>query len=941
MSKLKPIVAGVATAFGAAGLFFSLPAFAQQTQQPSTPQKIERIEITGSNIKRIDTETVAPIQVITRAQIERSGQATVAEVIRSVNVNTGGSFGESFSNSFAPGAAGVSLRGLGQKTTLVLLNGRRAAGYGFAQNLQDSFFDLNSIPSSAVERVEILKDGASALYGSDAIAGVINIILRKDYQGLEIGANIGTFEGKNDVRFTATGGFGDLGTDKYTAFAVFDYYKRDFLSLADTKFGESRDYRGRPGGRNQSSLTAGGTWRQLTPTGGLSNTFRASSECAGTVLTGPQALEAGLINTTTPVPGAPAGAYQSPAILAQQNAFAAATNTFCSKDLNSQFTALPGTERIGLLSRASYEFSQNILAYAELGLSSIETKQTFSAPFFAGTTGLTPTAVGLRPFTYNINFGPGVAGNPFPTNARYVGNLNDMGTRDNEIQSDTIRVLTGLKYAVGSWDLDSGINYSRNKVESFNTNRLSLAGTSAVFGVPTTAQPPVPTSTASVYNLDRPSTNSQAVRDQLRANFPRQATSTLASVDTKGSTELWQMGGGAAGLALGAEYRTEKVNDQPDPIAASGGVLGQGITATNASRNSTAIFAEIVLPFTKAIETQLALRSDRYSDYGQSTTPKVGFKFKPTDSVLIRANWGKGFRAPTLQEISPSVATFFQTVTDPEDGAIRQISGVFAGNPDLKAEKSVSKTLGIVLEPSRNISFGIDLYEIDWRDIVGSVSTQDVLDASCPNGGPGCPSTPNILRDPANNNQVVIVSSQFINLARTKTRGVDFDMKMNFATAYGKFIPSLNVTYVDSFKEQSTPDSEFIEYVGTSGGTNTIPRVKGSLTLDWEYEPFVVTGRLNYTRGWYPSNLPVSYTVPQDPRFQTGVYPTRTPSYTTGDLNIRYQWTKDLVITGAILNVLDKTPPYDPDASTTTFYDFSQFDVRGRQFRLGMTYKFK
>jgi iron complex outermembrane recepter protein len=163
-------------------------------------QQVEKIEVTGSNIKRIDVETVAPVTVITRDQIERSGQITVGELLRNIPANSGGSYGESFSNSFAPGAAGISLRGLGQKATLVLINGRRTASYGFAQNLQDSFVDLNSIPTTAIERIEVLRDGASAIYGSDAIAGVVNVIFRKDYKGLEISASGGAYEGKNDYR---------------------------------------------------------------------------------------------------------------------------------------------------------------------------------------------------------------------------------------------------------------------------------------------------------------------------------------------------------------------------------------------------------------------------------------------------------------------------------------------------------------------------------------------------------------------------------------------------------------------------------------------------------------------------------------------------------------------------------------------------------------------
>ena len=210
--------------------------------RPATPpaptqQQLERVTITGSNIRRTDQETVAPVEIITREQIERTGRPTVADVLRAIPSNTGGSFGESFSNSFAPGAAGISLRGLGQKTTLVLLNGRRVTGYGFAQNMQETFVDLNSDPCTAIERIEVLKDGASAIYGSDAIAGVVNIILRRDFKGIEVAGDVGFFEGANDYRASLVAGFGDLATQKFNVFGVFDYYKRDEMLLSDTKFG--------------------------------------------------------------------------------------------------------------------------------------------------------------------------------------------------------------------------------------------------------------------------------------------------------------------------------------------------------------------------------------------------------------------------------------------------------------------------------------------------------------------------------------------------------------------------------------------------------------------------------------------------------------------------------------------------------------------------------
>lgn len=900
-ARKKQLAGLVAQALGT-GVALSMiatGAFAQQTQ------KVEKIEVTGTNIKRVDTETVAPVEIITRDQIERSGQPTIADVLRNIPANSGGSFSESFTNSFAPGASGISLRGLGQKTTLVLINGRRTAGYGFAQNLQDTFVDLNSIPSAAVERVEVLKDGASAVYGSDAIAGVVNVILRKDYKGVQLGASAGQFEAKNEYRFTATGGFGDLASDRYSVFGTFDYYKRDLVMLADTEFGHTRDMRGYEGGRNHGSLTGAGTWRQMTAAGGLSANFRAITDCSGTVMDGPAAVNAGLI-------GAPLGT----------TAFNIPGNTFCTKDFNDQFTALPKTERIGFLGRATREFSANATGYAELALSRIDTFQRFQAPFFAGTVGLTATGAGLRPFGYNINFAPGASGNPFSTNARFNGVLSDMGTRDTDIQSDTLRLLGGMNYTFGRWDFDSAVGYSKNEVESLNINRITLSGTSAAFGVPSTPQPPVPVSTAPSYNLDRWTANSQAIRDTMLINFPRKSESELTFIDTKGSTEIGRLPGGPIGLAVGAEFRNEKLKDRPDPAAQAGEILGQGITATDGKRDNTAVYAEMSLPITQMIEGQVAARYDHYSDYGNSTTPKVGMKFRPTSSLLLRANWGKGFRAPTLPEISPSVATFFTGVTDPVTGRAVNISGVFAGNPNLEAEKSESTTVGIVFEPTRDFSVGLNYYRIEWENIVSYTSFQSVVNA----GGP------NVIRDPLTN-EIVTVLNNYRNLAETKTSGVDLDARFARSTSIGRFTTRVNFSYIDSFKENGT------ETVGTNGGTNTMPRTRGTLAQDWDYAGLSLTAQVNYIHGYYQQLLPGSYFTAQDPRFQNGTFGERIPHYRTLDLFARYQVNKNLRVYGSLVNLENVKPPYDPGFSTTSLYDFSMYSVLGRQVRVGFTYE--
>ena len=926
MLKKTRLCAGLTLAFG--GLTIAaLPAMAQS-------DNTQRVEITGSNIKRVDSETVAPVSIITRDQIERTGQPTAAEVIRALPINTG-AYSEQSSNSFAPGAAGVSLRGLGQKTTLVLLNGRRTAGYGFAQNLQDTFVDLNSIPAAAIDRIEILRDGASALYGSDAIAGVVNIILRKDYKGFEGSVSVGTFEAKSDRRVTLATGMGDLGKDGYNIFATVDAYSRDLLMQNDTQWLKSRDLRALPGARNYQSLTSFGSWRLYNASGTATNTYKAITDCTangGKVMDVTTAYNAGLLGTSS--------------LATYQAAYGA--STFCGGDFNSQYTALPATDRVGTLVRATKEFSPTSTGFAEVGFSRVDTFQTFQAPFFAGTTGLQKTSAGLRPFVYNINFLPGISGAPTvnpntsaaPTAGqfwRYNGVFNDMGTRDSDIRSDTMRAVAGLTWSLGSWDFDSAAGASRNQVTNNYKNRITLSGTSSLFGVSTA--PPVPASNypfaaTTAYNLDRFTTNTDAARNTMRYDFPRKSTSELTFVDTRGSTTLGKLPGGDVGLAVGAELRKESIKDVPDDVAKAGNILGQGITATDGSRTSKAVFAELSLPLVKQLELQLAARRDNYSDYGTSTVPKAGFKWRPTDWVLIRSNWGKGFRAPTLPEISKSEATFFTSVTDPEDRVVKNISGVYAGNPTLKPETSMSQTFGIVLEPAKNINLGAGYYRIDWRNVVGSKSFQSVIDASCPNGGLAfsgtpCPSTDKIIRDPASGNGVVTIYSGYENLAQRLTKGIDLDGTVRIPMESGRLSLRTDLTYVLSFKEDGT------EYVGTNGGYYTYPRVRANLSADWDTGAWAVTARANYTHEYkqaYIGSYATAYTLP----YQNGAMPAFVSSNTTLDLFARYQVTKNATVSASVINAFNKMPPLD--IAWSFFYDMNLYDMRGRMFRLNFKY---
>jgi iron complex outermembrane receptor protein len=917
--RYSPVALAVLAAVGAVTV---APVAAQQTPAQQS-QSLERVTITGSNIRRTDQETIAPVEIITRETIERTGSQTVADVLLKLPSTSSGVFNET-ANSFAPGTQAVSLRGLGQDATLVLLNGRRVAGFGFAQNIQDSFVDLSAIPTSAIERIEVLKDGASAIYGSDAIAGVVNIILRRDYTGIEAAANVGFFQGKNDYRASLVGGFGDLGSQKFNVFGVLDYYKRDGLTMADTDFGASRDYRGRDGGRNFQSLTAGGTWVGQGPAGSAAaNARRAHSECPNAV-NYQQAVALGLLPVNQSALPVGTGANQP-------------GNTWCARDFANVFSVLPDVERVGFLGRGTFDFTPKVQGYAELGYSRNESDYIFQEPFFAGTTRLVPVPppVNLQPSPFNAIFAPGAGGNPLPTNATYSGVLNDFGPRTTNVVADSYRVLFGLRYSFGTWDFDSAVGWSKSDVEQQSTI-LFTNGTIAALGIPSTIQPPTPVTTNPLYNPDRPSTNSPALRASMFGSNPRNAVSELQFIDTKATTEFGSLPGGPIGVAVGAEFRKESIEDIPTQLAATGGILGQGSTVVNGERDNLAIYGELALPLTRQIEGQLALRYDDYSDFGTALTPKVGMKYKPTPELLFRANWGRGFKAPSLPEITPSSAFGFQTISEPLTGNASTVAVSLNSNPNLEPEKSRSFTAGMVFEPNRDFSASVDFYQITWANLVASEDFQAIANN---------PNDPRVFRDPVTG-FVVSIAGSYINLGSVETQGVDFDIRYKKSTNWGRFGTRLNATYVDSYEINGE------EMAGTNAAwtftfISAIPRWKALWSFDWEQGPWVAQLTVNYLHHYWRTygtdNFP-SFFVPGTPGGipQTGTLDRQSPSYTTYDLYGRYNITPNLGVTGSIINITDEEPVFDPSFSTTYFFDRQAgYDIRGRTFRIGVDYKFK
>jgi iron complex outermembrane receptor protein len=773
-------------------------ALAQTPPSQPPAQRVEKIEVTGSNIKRIDAESVAPVAVITREEIERSGKPTISEVLRDIPQNGGASFNETFTNSFSPGAAGISLRGLGQKSTLVLINGRRMSGYGFAQNIFDTYVDLNAIPASAVERIEVLKDGASAVYGSDAIAGVVNVILRRDYRGLEIGGSAGTSHegGLDEQRANFGVGFGDLGKNRFNILATLDYYKRDQLLSSERSLVKDQDFRNEIGGLLAYATRAA----YLSP------------------------------NATTRQPFDPCTA---PGVLVPANQLSGAlTGTTCAYNPAAYLPIFPQTERIGALARGTVEFSSQLQGFFELSYSDNETFQTFT-PGQVGTSNLTfnPANGGVRVIPGTLPVGH--PSNPYAVATPFIYTFFEVGPRDSRIESKAWRGLGGLKGSWGNWDWEGAFGKAKTETDQFNYNNLRTSVLQRAL--------------AGGYDF-RNQTGTNVTADQLRIDFLRAGVSELDFADFKVSSEVAQLPAGPLAMAAGYEWRNESLQDIPDAALAAGEVFGRGFTRVNGERRSTAAFLEFSVPVTKTIEAQIAARRDSYSDFGSAVSPKIGAKWSVTRDFLLRGSVGRGFRAPTLPEAAESNAISFITIRDPNfNNATFSTGRLSVSNPDLKPEKSKSYNLGFVFEPVKDFSIAIDYYKIRQNQLIGRDNPQTIINLAAA-GDPFW--TPFVIRDPATG-FIVYVRNPVRNREFVQTAGYDLELRKVFSAGdWGKFTLATAWNWLLEISTPGAPGGPGINVADSNGLTGPNPRYRGNATFGWDRGPWSTTVTYRYVHSY-------------------------------------------------------------------------------------------
>lgn len=871
-------------------------AFAQTA--PAAPEKkVEKIEVTGTNIKRADIEGPLPVLVITREEIDRSASATAGDFVRGLTVNSGGS-GNEANISNQSGASGVSLRGLGQKSTLVLINGRRMANHAFARNNQDTFVDLNSIPKGAIERIEVLKDGASAVYGSDAIGGVVNFIMRKDYQGLQFGGDVGRRNdgGLGERNVNISGGIGSLAKDKYNIFGVIDYFHRDGMLLSDSKWVGSGDFSRFVGGAlfNNFLTSSAGTWVSVAPDPAFSPT-----------------------SLTVQPTGVPGGVRRQAFTTCMGNGFRLnvvpfaapffTTGTICAGSLTPFIVAYPEQTRVGGMARGNFELSGGTSAFFEAQYSQNKTS------FASQPQTMTQSSQVFDPATqtarlYNARIPATNPSNPFgrPYQLRYT--FFDVGAVQNDIKTDAYRVLGGLSGTAGRWDWDSAIGVSQSKINETRQNQVDADALQLAIQNGT-------------YNFQAPSPAQTA---SLRVSTQRNSTSDLAFGDIKATTTIGKLAGGDIGFAMGLDARREKFNDQPDPLTRTGRLLGTGSSITNGSRNVIAAFAEVSAPVTKAVELVAAARADRYSDFGSSVSPKVGIKLLPTKDILVRASYNKGFRAPTLVENTQSTTLSLTTLTGL--GATGGTAVILRGNPNLKAEKSESTSIGVVWDPVKDLSMSLDWYKIDQRDLItingaGFIANNAALFPDA------------ILRDSAG--LITTIFDGYVNVARVSVEGLDAEARWVVPAAWG-FPGRLQVrtmaSYLTNFKQPPARGANMVQYAGNNGlqgtpGRGALPRTKAKLGFDWDYKGFAVSATTNFTSGYRQINATIIPTTI-----------TRVQSYVTTDLSVSYTYAKNMKFYLSALNLEDRQPPFDP---STFGWDSTLYDLRGRYLRGGFQFTFK
>lgn len=907
MFKKTRIGAAAALALGGLAALSGTSALAQEPAQ--------RIEITGSSIKRIAVEGALPVQVISRQDIERSGATSVSDLIQSLPSMQGFTNEGSSVGGGGNGFSGASVHNLGETRTLVLLNGRRLANFA-GQYLTGALagIDLNTIPIAAIERVEILTDGASALYGADAIAGVVNFITKKSSEDREF--NIGLSapsKGAQEKRASLSVGLGNLEKDGFNLLAAANFEDRTKLAATDREFSRTGVINFNLNGTPVSFFNGSprGIPGNIAHTDGylVSPYFAANGNCpAGHV----------------PLQEGPDG-------------------TACYYDYVQQLEIFPERQRSALLLQGNVKLGADHILFAEMLSSSTKNTNRIAPP--PGELLITDTS----PFwSYVLQADPGATGS-----AVVPYRVADVGKRTQTDKTDAQHFVIGAEGVVVGWDYN--LSYTR----SINKQASSLGGgyveINAFFDA---------LDSGLVNPFVLPGNQSpealQALQDARILGFWEGGKSTLDFYQARASRELMELPGGRLGLALGANFQREKFNKRASDIAQGIGGTRFGDSAAivpyGADRDAKGVFAEVVAPVMKGLEFGGAIRHDSYSDFGGSTTAKGSFRFTPTKDLLFRGSVGTGFKAPTVPQVNASLQEFGVTsgnyTCSPELLQIATGLGaqcptgnvqynVYAGgNPDLKPEKSRQWTLGAVWEPTDSVSLGADLWQVKIEDSIGQLDEATIF---------GDPLRWQALfttyTDPGTGQVLLAMLAGNANLGTVIQRGIDINARFRFGTPLGRLTTQLGLTYMLKDAYQLEVGGDYFTSLGKFGPDGNVTfRWQGRLVNTLTHGAFEHTLGFNFKSSYKDQAYSEDDFAVFDPlTFTPYAYAGTVKRYITADWQTRWNLNKTFTLTGGVNNVFDQDPPRSLKSAgggQMIGYDDRYYDPRGRTFYLNVTARF-
>ncbi|WP_158543252.1 TonB-dependent receptor [Dyella psychrodurans] len=929
--------AGVAfaqSAPAAAPLDQQTPAQQQQAAPaPSNAKQLQTITVTGSALPRVDTETPSPVTVITAQDIARSGFTTVSDVVRAVSADNSGTIPPSFYAGFAAGSAGVALRGLTVNSTLVLIDGKRAASYPLVDDGIRSFVDLQTIPLAAVERIEVLKDGASSIYGSDAIAGVVNVILKPSFQGVQGSAEVGNSQHGGGFHKNATlvAGMGDLDTDHYNVYFSAEWEQDQPIRLRD------RDYP-----FNSQNLTGIGG-----PDLRVGNPLNTNGSTIGTVAPATLGTPGNLLTGVATGPFQPLRPCTDGTQAVTVPGTGPGTGTYCAQDNAYQYGfAQQYTNRGGLYARYTFKFNDTTRAYASLSY--------YESQLHANGT---PSQIqsGVPNNTDTITLPPGNPSNPFPGQYALINYaFGDIPTAT-DTDTHNLRAVLDLQGTFGDWNYEASVAGNRQWMQYTNLGLISYQGLLNAI-------------TNGTYNFANPASNSASVRNSVSPPDIANNHADMDVFDFSVNRELFDLAGGPAGFASGVQFRHEaQLQQELNP----GGIYqGLGDTFITGARNVSGIYAEFDAPLLENLEMDASGRFDHYPRVGNNFSPKVGLKWKPFDWVALRATYSKGFRAPQFGESAGSFSAGFVNSSVEGQGAPASFLAAHgnsnyvtipyaleegsAGNPNLKPEKSQSFTAGLVIQPVSWLNASIDYYNIRKSNVIVPADPGVALLNYYQTGTvlPGYTmqfDTPDPLH-PTAPLRPVFVGADYINGNWLKTTGVDLDLQAHFTFGNGiTYISELQGTQIFEWKEDVAGEVE--SYVGTQGPYNLssgagTPRTRANWANTVEYGPFSLTATIYFTSKEYESAEDVTGTV----KCFDALGPNGGPlagnctmsSFTYGNLVGSYKFNDHITFTASVDNVTDRKPPIDPLNYAANLYNptYDFAGIVGRFWNVGVKVKF-